>query len=207
MPQARPSVSSRVCRSEKAAAVSRTARRQSPGPRGRPPGPRSDFIGARACPPAGRGGDAGGFAATYGDADGGPAIGMNTGAAVATGAAATGARDARRACGGGRFRGIGIESGPMVKSGSAVTLPIASTEVTSVAGASCADSMSAERNSSAVWYRSSGGFASARSRICSHHTGSSARTCRSGVGASLSCFCAIAAAVSALNGRWPVSIR
>ena len=59
------------------------------------------------------------------------------------------------------------------------------------------------RNSSAVWKRSPGDFASARFRTRAHHSGRSGWNCVIGVGGSLTCFCTIAIAVSALERQLP----
>ena len=60
--------------------------------------------------------------------------------------------------------------------------------------------------SSAVWNRSSGLFASARSTIMSRSGGMSGRSTDGGRGASERCFMAISTGVSPLNGVVPVSI-
>src|SRR5204863_8248966 len=65
----------------------------------------------------------------------------------------------------------------------------------------------AERNSSAVWNRSSGALASARVMTVSHHSGRSLRYARTGVGGSHNCFWTIPIGVSAWNGKHPVSSR
>ena len=71
----------------------------------------------------------------------------------------------------------------------------------------CTEDSSAPRNSSAVWKRSAGAFASARSRTRVHHGGRPGWNCEMGVGESFTCFWTIAMAVSALKGSWPDSSR
>ena len=60
---------------------------------------------------------------------------------------------------------------------------------------------SAARKSSALWNRADGDFASARSTMPVHHAGRSGMKLTIGVGGSATCFCTIAIAVSALNGK------
>src|SRR5262249_56582315 len=71
----------------------------------------------------------------------------------------------------------------------------------------CTAASNATLNSSAVWYRSAGDFASARAITSEHQRGRSGATSAMGVGTSLTCFCTIAIAVSALNGSRPVTRR
>ncbi len=66
---------------------------------------------------------------------------------------------------------------------------------------------SADLNSSAVWNRSAGDFASARPMMSSHAEGSSVWTALTGVGESCTCLCAIEMPLSALNGNRDVSSR